>query len=147
MSDSAFWDPSMFTDTNIEQIMEDDELYNDGEGRPATPGPSKRSTPGRRYLQTAAVKFTDKKVYIYEVNAYHTNAEHGYNVRGQKSTVLFYDGHAANVSSSSNEDRAGDLFYPMKCQMGWTPDPPEADDPLYWYYGTTYNGIHGRDFD
>ena len=72
-------DPEMFTDRNIGQILEEDELYNDGENNRATEGPSDRSTPGRRYLQTSQVRFPDKKVYVYEVNAFHDNPRLGYN--------------------------------------------------------------------
>ena len=147
MSDSAFWSPEMFTEANVGQILEDDELYNDGEGRGANPGPSDKTTPGRKYLQTSAVRFPDKKVYVYEVNAFHDNPNLGYNTRGLKGTVLFYDGHAGLVSASSTENQVGTLFLDVKCQMGWTDDAPDADDPLYWYFGATKNGILGRDFE
>ena len=146
MSDSAFWAPEMFTPTNLPLILEEDQLYNDGEGRPATEGPADRSTPGRKYLQTSQVKFPDKKVYIFEVNAFHDNSTLGYNTRGLKATALFYDGHAASKTPSSTEKQADDLFIPLKCQMGWTDDAPDPSDPLYWYYSTTLNGIRGRDF-
>jgi len=147
MSDTAFWSPSMFTAQNIDQILEEDELYNDGESKPATPGPSTRNTAGRKYLQTSQVSFPDKKVYVFEVNAFHDNPNLGYNTRGLKGTVLFYDGHAGMVSASSTENQVDTLFLPMKCQMGWTDDAPDADDPLYWYFSTTINGIRGRDFE
>ncbi len=146
MSDTAFWAPSMFTDDNLELILEEDQLYNDGEGRGATVGPADNKTPGRRYLQTSQVKFPDKKVYVFEVNAFHDNPRLGYNTRGLKATALFFDSHAANVQPSSTESLADELFIELKCQMGWTDDAPDKDDPLWWYYSTTRDGIFGRDF-
>ena len=146
MTDTAFWAPEMFTDDNLKFILEEDQLYNDGETTRATPGPSEEDTPGRRYLQTSQVKFPDKKVYIYEVNAFHDNPRLGYNTRGLKATALFFDSHAANVQASSTEQYADELFIELKCQMGWTDDAPDKDDPLWWYYSTTRDGIFGRDF-
>jgi prepilin-type N-terminal cleavage/methylation domain-containing protein/prepilin-type processing-associated H-X9-DG protein len=146
MSDTAFWDPTMFTPTNLPLILEEDQLYNDGEGRPATEGPADRNTPGRRYINSSEVKFPDKKVYVWEVNAFHDNPSLGYNTRGLKANVLFYDGHGANKTASSTEKMVDDLFIPLKCQMGWTDDAPDPQDPLYWYYSTTLNGVRGRDF-
>jgi len=147
MSDSAFWAPEMFTRDKIEQIMEEDELYNDGDNHPATNGPAKPETPGRQYLDASQVRFPDKKVYVWEVNAFHENPRLGYNTRGLKANVLFYDGHAASKRASSMEKNADILFHPMKCRMGWTDESPDPSDPLYWYYGTTLHGIRGRDFD
>ncbi len=146
MSDTAFWAPEMFTDENIGMILEEDELYNDGDGRPATMGPATANTPGRRYLPASQVRFPNLKVYIYEVNAYHDNPRLGYNTRGLRGTALFYDGHAELKQASSTEDRAGDLFIEMKCRMGWTDEAPDNNDPLWWYYSTTRDGIFGRDF-
>ncbi len=146
MSDTAFWAPEMFTDDNLGLIMEEDELYNDGNNKPATEGPADRDTPGRRYMQTSQVKFPDKKVYVFEVNAFHDNPRLGYNTRGLKATALFYDAHAENVQASSTESLGDDLYIEMRCQMGWTDDSPDNTDPLWWYYSTTRNGIFGRDF-
>jgi len=146
MSDTAFWAPEMFTTTNISQILEEDELYNDGDNHPATEGPSDRNTPGRRYMQTSQVRFPDKKVYVWEVNAFHDNPRLGYNTRGLKANVLFYDGHAAGATASSTEKEEDNLFIGLKCQMGWTDEAPDSSDPLWWYYSTTKNGILGRDF-
>ncbi len=146
MSDTAFWAPEMFNDTDILEIMEEDELYNDGDNKPATNGPADPNTAGRRYMQTSQVKFPDKKVYVFEVNAFHDNPRLGYNTRGLKATALFYDGHAENTQASSAENLADDLFIEMRCQMGWTDDAPDDTDPLWWYYSTTRNGIFGRDF-
>ncbi len=146
MSDTAFWAPEMFQDKKIYEIMEEDQLYNDGENKPATNGPAGPHTSGRRYLQKSQVRFPDKKVYVFEVNAFHDNPRLGYNTRGLKATALFYDGHADNVQASSTENYADDLFIEMRCQMGWTDDAPDKTDPLWWYYSTTRNGIFGRDF-
>src|SRR5690606_340291 len=62
MSDTALWDPKMFTDENITQILEEDQL------RPEHGGPARADTPGRRYLPKSLVRFPESKVYIYEVN-------------------------------------------------------------------------------
>lgn len=148
MSDGAFWSPAMFSsDENLRLIMEDDELYNDGEGKGATAGPSNSSTPGRMYQQRSAVRFPETKVYIWEVNAFHEEPQHGYNERGLNATALFFDGHAVKTSASKSENSNPQLYWEMRCQMGWTEDPLDADDPLWWYYGATKNGISGRDFD
>ncbi|MFG0328690.1 MAG: prepilin-type N-terminal cleavage/methylation domain-containing protein [Phycisphaerales bacterium] len=148
MSDTAFWDPSMFTDENISEILEPDQLFNDGEGRPATEGPATRDTPGRRYLQKAEITYPDKKVYIWETNAYHSDSRYGYNLRGLNANALFFDGHAAKTTPSQHEDTPDDpyLYVTMRMQMGWTPPPPEADDPMQYYFGATRDGIRGRDF-
>ncbi|MBL1218929.1 MAG: prepilin-type N-terminal cleavage/methylation domain-containing protein [Planctomycetes bacterium] len=143
MTDGAFWSPSMFTDANIDQILVDDELYNDGEGN-ATPSPANMGTPGRIYQPRSAVRFPEMKVYVWEVNAFHEEPLHGYNERGLNATAMFFDGHAAKTSASKTEDT--DLYLEVTCQMGWTDLPFEEDDPLWWYYGATKNGIHGRDF-
>ena len=90
--------------------------------------------------------YPSQKAYVFEVNGFHFDLTQGYNVRKMRGTVLFHDGHAANVSASSTERYADSLFIPIRCQMGWTDPPPDADDPLYWYYSTTRLGIRGRDF-
>ncbi len=146
MSDTAFWAPEMFTDENIGQIMEADQLYENGVDRIATNGPATKATPGRRYMQTSQVKFPDKKVYVFEVNAFHEDSQLGYNTRGLKANVLFFDGHAALEQASSTEGQAGNLFIRMQCQMPWTDTAPDNNDPLWWYYSTTRDGIFGRDF-
>lgn len=141
MSDTAFWAPNMFTEQNVDQILEENQL------RGGHAGVATKDTPGRTYLQMSNVTFPDKKVYLWEVNAFHEDPQLGYNVRGKRATTMFFDGHAEYLAASSNEDNAGVLFNPITCKMLDTSDPPEEDDPLYWYYATTMNGINGRDFD
>ena len=140
MSDTAFWSPEMFTTANIGQILEPDQLAS------GNAGPAKKETPGRKYLSWGSVRFPDKKVYVYEVNAFHDDPRQGFNTRGHKSTVLFYDGHASMTSAAATEKQADTLFIPTHSRMMETDEPQDADDPLYWYYATTINGIHGRDF-
>ncbi len=140
MSDTAMWAPEMFTDDRIAEILEEEQL------RASHGGPAQRETAGRIYMQMGSVKYPDKKVYLYEVNAFHDDPRQGYNTRGSKSTMLFFDGHAATLSASSTENEADDLFVPLRCQMMETDLPKDSDDTLWWYFATTKNGIHGRDF-
>lgn len=148
MSDSAFWDPVMFTDDNWSQILEANQLYNPA-NQTATPGPSTSDTPGRRYIQKSEIKFPSLKVFVWEVNAFHEDSNKGYNIRGLNANAMFYDGHGARSNASSVEtlEDGGDRLYlegltPM--QMGWT--DPVGTDPAYYYYGATRKGIWGRDF-
>ncbi len=148
MSDSAFWDPVMFTDENWSQILEANQLYNPA-NQNATPGPSTVATAGRRYLQKSEVRFPSLKVFVWEVNAFHEEQTKGYNIRGLNANAMFYDGHGARSNASSVEtlEDGGDRLYlegltPM--QMGWT--DPVGTDPAYYYYGATRKGIWGRDF-
>jgi len=147
MSDTAFWAPEMFTEQNIDEILNDDQLDSQGQ---ANQGPSNKDTPGRVYLRTSAVKFPDKKVYIYEINAFHQNDRKGYNVPGHKANALFYDGHAEYVSAGSTVNYVDELFLPKVQSVPWTDEDPEANQggepPLYWFYAATLNGIRGRDF-
>jgi len=140
MSDTALWSPEMFTVANIDRILSDDQL------KAGNDGPAKADTPGRKYLSWGSVRFPDKKVYIYEVNAFHDDPRQGYNTKGHKSTVLFYDGHATMTSASATENQANILFIPKHSRMMETDEPQDSTDTLYWYYATTINGIHGRDF-
>ncbi len=147
MSDTAFWDPTMFRDSStLSEILIDQQLYNDGEGKGGKNSNANPNTPGRRYLQTAQVKFPGQKVYVFEVNAFHQDPGLGYNTRGFKSTAMFFDAHAENVQASSVEKEEDNLFIPLSCRMGWTDEAPDQDDPLWWYFSTTKNGIRGRDF-
>ncbi len=149
MSESAYWDPMMFTEENLPLILEPDQLYNDGQGRPATPGPSRLTTPGRRYLKKEEVKFPTQKAYVFEVNAFHDEPTHGYNERDLQATVLFYDGSAdKRVASSVEYPPQGltRLWLPLRMRMGWTDPPLQPSEPYQYYYGATLNGIRGRDF-
>jgi len=141
MSDTALWNPDMFTAAKIDQILTEDEL------QAFHSGPAKRTTPGRQYLSMGDVRFPDKKVYVFEVNAFHDDPSQGFNTRGHKSTMLFFDGHAGMFSASSTENQKDTLFVPIKCQMMETDMPEDSEDPLWWYFSTTKNGIHGRDFN
>jgi len=159
MTDTAFWSPKMFsTQENLNLIMETDELYNDGDSNRATKGPSSMDTPGRVYMPKSQIRFPETKAYIWEVNAFHEEPMKGYNTAGLSATVLFFDGHASKAQATKpyfdiedgTEDR-DPLWWPMVCQMGWTDpanDPTKGteDEPMYWFYSTTKNGIHGRDF-
>lgn len=147
MTDTAFWDPMMFTEDRWQEILEENQLYNpsDGGGRP---GPSNRDTPGRRYIQKSEVKFPSLKVFLWEVNAFHEDPTKGYNVRSYNANTMFFDGHGERRNASSMETTvdAGDKVYlPIQMRMGWT-DEPDAADPIWYYYGGTRNGIRGRDF-
>jgi len=147
MSDSAMWSPEMFTVSNISQIQ--DSGADDGSSPigPGHPGPANFDTPGRRYQSWGSVRFPDKKVYIFEVNAFHDDPRQGYNTRGHKSTVLFYDGHAAMVSASSTENQVDKLFLQQQAKAMETDAPEDENDPMWFYFSATINGIHGRDFE
>ena len=148
MSDSAFWDPMMFTPSRISEIIDIDQHYNDGNGNPASNGPSNISTPGRRYMRTEEVKFPTQKVYVWEVNAFHEQPTHGYNERDLQATVLMYDGSAAKKVAASVENfNTPKLYVPLHNRMGWTDVQLQPSDPLNYYYGATLNGIRGRDFN
>jgi len=149
MTDAAFWDPMMFSDDKIAQILIPDQLYNDGQGRPANPGPSTPATPGRRYLKKEEIKFPTQKAYVFEVNAFHEEPTHGYNERDLQATVLFFDGSAdKRVASSVEYPPQGlpQLWLPMKMRMGWTDPPLQPTEPWQYYYSATKDGIRGRDF-
>jgi hypothetical protein len=147
MSDSAFWDPMMFTPERLPEILIEDQHYNDGNGNPATNGPSLVSTPGRRYLKKEEIKFPTQKVYVWEVNAFHEEPTHGYNERDLQATVLFYDGSADKRTASTTENYNPKLYVPLKNRMGWTDIQLQPSDPLQYYYGATLHGIRGRDFN
>ena len=154
MTDAAFWSPVMFSSkSQLDRILAEDQLYNNGDGQ-ATPSPADINTPGRVYQRKSQIKFPETKVYVWEVNAFHEEPKHGYNELGLNSTALFFDGHASKCQASKIEKDIIDgkrsanerLYWELYCQMGWTDDKLDADDPMYWYYGVTKNGIHGRDF-
>ncbi len=141
MTDAAMWSPEMFTEEKIDDILDTDQLR-EGNG-----GSANANTAGRRYLPMSGVSFPDKKVYIFEVNAFHQDIRQGYNTRGSKSTMLFFDYHAENLQASSTEKEDGNLFLgQITCRMMETDDPKDSDDPLFWYFSTTKGGINGRDF-
>lgn len=150
MSDTAFWDPRMFQETEYAKdvILVDDQLYNSGDGNPATNGPAEWETPGRRYIQQSEVKYPDKKVFIWEVNAFHDDPQFGYNTRGLNANALFFDGHASKTQPSMHEDDPDgedSLYLDIKMRMGWTAEADPAD-PLWYYFGATRDGVRGRDF-
>jgi len=140
LTETALWSPEMFTTARISEILNEDQL------QAFHSGPARKSTPGRMYQQMGSVRFPEKKAYIFEVNAFHEDPNQGFNVRGMKSSMLFFDGHAEMKSASSTEKYEDELFVPLKCQMMETNDPPDSSDPLWWYLSTTKKGIQGRDF-
>ncbi len=147
-TDTAYWDPMMFTDDRWAEVLEPNQLYNPGTGG-GNPGPSNAETGGRRYIQKSEVRFPSLKVMLWEVNAYHDDKTKGYNIRGLNANAMFFDGHGErrNASSVETVTEGGDRLYiealtPM--QMGWT--DPVGTDPAYYYYGATRKGIWGRDF-
>lgn len=149
MSDSAHWDPMMFTPARIAEILTPDQLYNDGNGNPGANGPTSPNTPGRRYLKKEEIKFPTQKAYVYEVNAFHEQPTHGYNERNLQATVMFYDGSAdKRVASSVEFPQQGypRLWVPLRMRMGWTDPALDPTDPFQYYYGATLHGIRGRDF-
>ena len=139
LSDTMFWDPGMFTDENWDEILDAEQL---AEGNT---GDADDQTPGRRYLKMDEVKHPTSKVSTFEVNAFHEKGNYGYNVREMQSTALFFDGHAAKVSASSNEPN-DELYLEIPCKMMYTDEPPQSDDPLWWYFSNTRDGVRGRDF-
>ncbi len=147
MSDSAFWDPMMFTPQRISEILSEDQHYNNGNGNPASNGPSTTQTPGRRYLKKEEVKYPTQKVYVWEVNAFHEQPTHGYNERDLQATVLFYDGSSDKRTASTTETLTPRLYVPLHNRMGWTDEQLQPNDPLQYYYGATLHGIRGRDFN
>ncbi len=147
MSDSAFWDPMMFTPARIGEILSVDQHYNNGDGNPASNGPSLITTPGRRYIRTEEVKFPTQKVYVWEVNAFHEQPTHGYNERDLQATVLMYDGSSAKKIAASVENLTPRLYVPLHNRMGWTDEQLQPGDPINYYYGATLNGVRGRDFN
>jgi len=146
MTDTAFWDPQMFTASRILSIITPNEIYTNSE-TPANPGPSSPTTPGRRYLRQEEVKFPTQKVYVWEEKAYHEQPTHGYNERDLQGTVLMFDGSASKRVASSTENSNPRLYVPLQMRMAWSDEKLQPDDPLQYYYGATLNGIRGRDFN
>ncbi|MCC6907373.1 MAG: type II secretion system protein [Phycisphaerales bacterium] len=147
MTDAAFWDPMMFTEARIGEILSENQHYNNGNGNPASNGPSNYNTPGRRYLRKEEVKFPTQKVYVWEVNSFHEQPTHGYNERDLQATVLFFDGSADKRTASVTENYNPKLYVPLTNRMGWTDESLQPGDPLHYYYGATKHGIRGRDFN
>ncbi len=145
MTDAAFWDPTMFTDARIGEILVENQHYNNS--NQANNGPSNINTPGRRYLRKEEVKFPTQKVYVWEVNAFHEQPTHGYNERDLQATVLFFDGSADKRTASLTENYNPKLYIPLTNRMGWTDEALQPGDPLQYYYGATKYGVRGRDFN
>jgi len=143
MSDTAFWDPQMFTEENYSEIIGDNMIA------PESPAVSSRNSPGRRYLQKSRVKFPDTKVYMYEASAFHEPGNYGFN-DCQDATALFYDGHADTLDVNAKQDAQGgadEFTLPVVQKMPFTQEDFACDSgeaPL-WYYAATRNGIRGRD--
>jgi len=135
MADTVFWTPDMFTKERVGEILAANQLL--GRDTGGAESPASEETPGRMYQKQEKVKFPDKKVYIYEVHAFHEAGNWGYNIPDMSSTVLFHDGHAERV-------QADQATKPLQvCRMQYSDDP--GYDPA-WYFGSTEDGIRGRDF-
>jgi len=147
MSDTAMWSPGMFTKDKIGLIQSSGSSDGESPIGPGHKGPADATTAGRRYMSWGSVRFPDKKVYVFEVNAFHDDPRQGYNTRGHKSTVLFFDGHASMESASSMENQVDVLFLNQKAKAMETDEPQDKDDPFWFYYSATLDGIHGRDFE
>ena len=138
MSDAALWDPGMFSEDKIEDILAEDQL-NDPDDDLSSRSPASEDTPGRRYLKAEEVKFPTSKVYLYEIGAFHEKENWGYNVPDLQATVAFFDGHVDKVTASSGIQPLLKTYAPRveeyPTSMPW------------WYYGSTKDGIRGRDFE
>ncbi len=134
LSTTAYWAPTMFTQAKAEEIMIENQLSM------ASGHPSDNDTPGRIYMQTSAVKFPDKKGYFFEHGSFHDGENVGYNAPGVKSTVAFFDGHGATISAESKGREPLMKTYAPRLDRQ-VPEMP------WWYFGSTVNGIHGRDLD
>jgi len=141
MSDTAFWDPQMFTDENYSEILADEMIA------PFSDGVSGGQTPGRRYLSKSRVKHPDMKGYMYEASAFHEKGNYGFN-DCQDANALFFDGHAANldINAKQGED-ADELTLPVRQKMPYTQEDfaCDGDESPLWFYAATRNGIRGRD--
>ncbi len=142
MSDTAFWDPSMFTESKYSEIIADNMLNKDAGGD----APSNEDTRGRRYMSRGRIKFPEMKVYLFEVHSFHEAGNYGYNARNVTSTAAFYDGHADKVRAYTTEREVDNLFLPVTSRMQYSDEPLDSDDPLYYYFSATRRGIEGRDF-
>ncbi len=143
MSDTAFWAPEMFTEENYSQILVQDMFLPRGEG---SDPPATRTTPGRRYLPKSSIRFPDKKVYMYEVHAFHEKGNYGYNDCDVTSTALFYDGHAERLAATTAHGTGDidDFVLPVSTRMPYT-DLKCQDEPPLMYFAATRGGIRGRD--
>ena len=133
MSSTALWSPQMFTTKNVEQILIEDQLE-------LTQSSSDKSTPGRIYLGMSDVRFPDKKVYFFEHGSFHEKENVGYNAPGVKATAAFFDGHGEFVGAD------GKALEPLMKTYAPRLDRKVEEMP-WWYYGSTVDGIHGRDFE
>lgn len=131
MTDAALWDPMMFTEERVTEILVENQLG-------GASGVATRDTDGRRYLQWGEVKFPELKVYFYEFKANHQDQGQGYNAEGFLTTMAFFDGHASKaVSSKDAEEPLLRSYAPRVDVSGPMP---------WWYFGPTEFGIRGRDF-
>ncbi|MBL1218931.1 MAG: hypothetical protein D8M59_15735 [Planctomycetes bacterium] len=146
MTEAAFWSPAMFSsEEKVTSIFAANQLYEDDQGN-TTPSPATIDTPGRIYMPMSVVRYPSMKAYIWEANAFHDQPAHGYNERGLKASVLFFDGHASYTEASKSEDWQPRLYWPVRSRMAWTDKPRDKDDPLWAYYSLTVDGLLGRDF-
>ena len=134
LTDTALWSPQLFTEAKVGEILVENQLGD------LLDSPASSSTAGRVYMSTSAVKFPDKKVYYFEHGSFHEKENLGYNGPGMKATTGFFDGHAVFISASE-QAREG----LMKTFIA-TAKRRDFDMP-WWYYGSTKDGINGRDFD
>ncbi len=132
MTDAALWDPLMFTEEKVTEILAENQLG--GGGSSATP-----ETIGRRYIQWSEAKFPELKVYFYEFKANHEDQNQGYNApAGYLTTMGFFDGHASKAISTAT------ALEPLL--RSYAPRVDTSAPMPWWYYGPTKNGIRGRDF-
>ncbi len=135
LSSTALWAPDMFTEENVTDILADNQLSENGGNSPAN-----ANTRGRIYQQTSGVTFPDKKVYFWEHGSFHAKENVGWNAPSVKGTAMFFDGHGEYVSAASKGRDALMSSYAPRLDR-------EVPEMPAWFYGSTKNGIHGRDFD
>jgi len=135
MSDTTLWSPQMFTEQNVTQILAENQMSENGPGAVA-----RQDTPGRRYQQTSNVRFPSKKVYFYEHGSFHEKENVGWNAPGIKATIAFFDGHGVFANA------AGQALEPLMKTYAPRLDRIVEEIP-WWYYGSTRDGINGRDFE
>jgi len=133
LSDTALWSPKMFTKERVGEILVEDQMNEDGASPSCT-----EETDGRMYLRKEHVRYPDKKVYFYEHGAFHESGNFGWNEPDMRATVLFYDGHAENRQSDQSTKPLLTTYAPRVDEGPIMPP---------WYYGTTQDGIRGRDVE
>jgi prepilin-type N-terminal cleavage/methylation domain-containing protein len=150
MTDAAFWDPMLFSNAYIENILRRNQLAGQD------PGPANVNMQGRRWIKSEEVKHTTLKVYLYEFHAFHEYPMNLWNNEGLQGSVLFFDGSAGRreafsswrrfQQNSSQFPRLDMALQMQASSMDYINPPLRNGDPEWWYYGPTRDGIRGRDF-